>query len=65
MTFAEFEAKFNELLHNDTTAFMGNVKLTVNEVSDLQRLWRKLPEADRERALDLLRGKGVDVRGWV
>jgi hypothetical protein len=65
MTFAEFEAKFNELLNNDTTAFMGNVKLTVNEVSDLQRLWRKLPEADRERALDLLRGKGVDVRGWA
>ncbi|HEU4410285.1 MAG TPA: hypothetical protein VFS43_33830 [Polyangiaceae bacterium] len=65
MTFSEFEAKFNDLLTNDTTALMGTIKLTVHERTELQRAWSKLDEADRARALDLLRGKGVDVRDWV
>ncbi|MCU0680930.1 MAG: hypothetical protein MUF34_01470 [Polyangiaceae bacterium] len=65
MTFAEFEAKFNELLTNDTTAFMGNTKLTANESEELRRFWQKLPEADRAKALELLQAKGIDVRTWV
>jgi hypothetical protein len=64
MTFSEFEAKLNDLMTNDTTALLGTIKLTVHEREELHRAWNKLDEADRARALDLARGKGVDVRGW-
>ena len=65
MSFAEFEATFNDLLTNDTTALMGHIKLTAIERADLQRLWRQLSEGDRVRALELLRSKDVDVRDWA
>ncbi len=65
MTFAEFEAKMNELMTNDTSAFMGSTQLTFNEREELRRLWQRLPETDRARALDLLRAKQVDVRDWA
>jgi hypothetical protein len=64
MTFAEFETQFRELLTNDTTALMGQIKLTAIERDELRLSWRALGEADRARALDLLRGQSVDVRGW-
>jgi hypothetical protein len=65
MTFTEFETQFNDLLTNDTTAFMGSLRLTAVERDELRRSWRELGEADRARALDLLRDQGIDVREWV
>jgi hypothetical protein len=63
-TFAEFEAQFHDLLTNDTTALMGHIRLTAIERDELRRSWRKLGEADRARALELLRSRSVDVRFW-
>ena len=57
----EFQAKVVEYSTNNITAMMGTVTITSNEKEDLKLMFEKLDAADRQKAVEFLKGKKIEL----
>jgi hypothetical protein len=61
MTLQEFQAQVDEYATNNITAMMSTIKVTQNERDDLKRMYALLSSADKPKAAEYLKSKGVDI----
>lgn len=61
MTLQEFKDQVDEYINNNITAMVGTIKVTQNERDDLKRMYGTLSGADKPKAAEYLKSKGVDI----
>ena len=59
-----FLAKLAEYGTNNISALEGKIQYTFNEREDLKLQFGKLDPADRSRALEAAKARGIDVSSW-
>ncbi len=59
-----FLSKLAEYATNNISALDGKIQFTFNEREDLKLLFAALEGADRPKALEAAKAKGLDTSSW-